>query len=245
MNKKNKGLLEYELEVKIITKGSWPYEEEPFDLSILPKGLQDIANQFQNFYTNKYKGRKIVFTANCGLVNIKANYESKKREFLVSPYQMCILCLFNYNSNLTLEEIIKKTRINNENELKIHIESLLEFKILIKKDDLYSINMNFTHRNYKMEVPIIRKSIEIIPKMEESQEILFIERKHVVEACIIRIMKARKTMEHNSLTNEVLKYCSINTFVPTSVMIKQCIESLITKDYLERGNEINCYSYVS
>jgi cullin 3 len=49
-------------------------------------------------------------------------------------------------------------------------------------------------------------------------------------------MKARKRLDHNSLTSEVMKVlCSI--FQPTPLMIKQKIEGLIEKDYMVRDPE--------
>jgi len=62
------------------------------------------------------------------------------------------------------------------------------------------------------------------------------DRKHLTEAVIVRIMKSRKTMEHNPLIVEVTKHLQ-NRFAPTPQLIKQRIEKLIEREYLERDQE--------
>lgn len=227
---------------------------------------------------------------------------------------MCILNLFNFKETISMAEILQKIRFQNMEELLLHLDSLVEFKILNKmkieravidqkekinnlerrvssrveletkmqkssrgsggtagagegsaggtvggrgamavggagagteeeNDVFFSINHDFTHKNYKMEVPLIRRVNDEARTEEKNVESLFIERKHVIEASVIRIMKARRKIEHSALVNEVGKMC--NCFLPNQGMIKQIIESLISRDYLERCEDKNWYSYVA
>ena len=71
------------------------------------------------------------------------------------------------------------------------------------------------------------------------------DRRHLVEASIVRIMKARKTLSHNDLIAEVTRQLS-NRFSPPPMFIKKRIESLIEREYLERAeNEHRLYHYVA
>lgn len=71
------------------------------------------------------------------------------------------------------------------------------------------------------------------------------DRRHLVEAAIVRIMKARKALNHNDLIAEVTKQLSIR-FSPSPVFIKKRIESLIEREYLERSEtEHRVYLYVA
>jgi len=71
------------------------------------------------------------------------------------------------------------------------------------------------------------------------------DRRHLVEAAIVRIMKARKALNHNDLIAEVTKQLSVR-FSPSPVFIKKRIESLIEREYLERSeNEHRVYKYVA
>ena len=59
------------------------------------------------------------------------------------------------------------------------------------------------------------------------------QRKTTTEAAIVRIMKARKSMDHANLVAEVTRQLSAR-FRPSPVDIKKRIEDLIERDYLER-----------
>lgn len=58
------------------------------------------------------------------------------------------------------------------------------------------------------------------------------ERKNIMDAVIVRIMKARKTEKQNQLLEDVMK--QVTMFLPQPTWIKQRIESLIERDYLKR-----------
>lgn len=71
------------------------------------------------------------------------------------------------------------------------------------------------------------------------------DRKLYLQAAIVRIVKARKVIKHNSLIEEVIQQ-SVNRFTPNITMIKKCIEALIEKGYLERTlNTTDEYSYIA
>jgi cullin 1 len=55
------------------------------------------------------------------------------------------------------------------------------------------------------------------------------DRKHAVEASIVRVMKARKTMPHQQLVMEVSQQL-MKLFKPDPKVIKNRIESLISRE---------------
>ena len=57
------------------------------------------------------------------------------------------------------------------------------------------------------------------------------DRKHAVEASIVRVMKARKTMPHQQLVMEVSQQL-MKLFKPDPKVIKNRIESLISREVL-------------
>lgn len=71
------------------------------------------------------------------------------------------------------------------------------------------------------------------------------DRKPLVEAAIVRIMKARRVLDHNSIVAEVIQQLSAR-FSPSPPVIKKRIESLIDRDFLERdANDRRVYKYVA
>ena len=52
----------------------------------------------------------------------------------------------------------------------------------------------------------------------------------------MRIMKARKRLQHNSLVTECVEQLK-NRFPPNAMIIKKRVESLIERDYLARAPE--------
>ena len=71
------------------------------------------------------------------------------------------------------------------------------------------------------------------------------DRKDLIEATIVRIMKSRKTCPHHELVSEVLKITS-EIFNPNSNLIKSRIENLIEKEYIRRSDhDRTVYDYIS
>ena len=71
------------------------------------------------------------------------------------------------------------------------------------------------------------------------------DRKPQIEVAVVRIMKARRVLDHNSIVAEVTRQLSAR-FVPNPTVIKKRIESLIEREFLERdASDRRLYRYLA
>eukprot|EP00389_Voromonas_pontica_P004250 GDKH01006327.1.p2 GENE.GDKH01006327.1~~GDKH01006327.1.p2 ORF type:complete len:123 (+),score=29.87 GDKH01006327.1:1-369(+) len=111
-------------------------------------------------------------------------------------------------------------------------------KATIGSTDSFEANVTFTCPNRKIKIPA--------PATEESnnRERVEQDRTVTIEAAIVRIMKARKTLPHSQLVSETLAQLSF--FKPNPRTVKGRIEALIEREYLERDpDQPNAYRYVA
>jgi len=86
---------------------------------------------------------------------------------------------------------------------------------------------------------------ETEPERQDTRQKVDEDRKHQIEAAVVRIMKSRKTMEHSNLISEVTKQLH-SRFMPNPMIIKKRIESLIEREYLERSKtDRKVYHYLA
>lgn len=71
------------------------------------------------------------------------------------------------------------------------------------------------------------------------------DRKHYLDAAIVRIMKAKKSMKHQPLISATVDAVKAH-FAPEVRMIKERIEQLIEQEYMRRDeDQENVYVYVA
>ena len=78
---------------------------------------------------------------------------------------------------------------------------------------------------------------------EQTTERVFQDRQHQIDAAIVRIMKARKSLGHSLLISELFHQLK---FPIKPADLKKRIESLIDREYLERDpNSAANYRYLA
>ena len=115
-------------------------------------------------------------------------------------------------------------------------------------DEKLEVNKDFKASLIKLNFipkPVLKRKDpnEKSEVQNQVEEEIKMERQLVLDAMIVRIMKARKKERHTELLTQVLK--EISLFKPQPQMIKQSIERLIEKEYLERDdNDRQVYIYI-
>jgi cullin 4 len=71
------------------------------------------------------------------------------------------------------------------------------------------------------------------------------DRKHYLDAAIVRIMKSKKELPYEQLKTALIEAVKSH-FVPEVPIIKQRIQSLVEQEYLKRDeDDMNVYVYVA
>jgi cullin 3 len=240
-----------ELNVYVLTTGSWP-TQTPAKCN-LPNEIINCCEVFKKFYLSNHNGRRLTWQTNMGTAEIKFMVGGKKYELIVNTYQMVVLLLFNDQNKLTLKEMSEATGIPGP-DLKRTLVALTnpKNKILEKESaskaideaDAFAVNSKFKSKMYRVKVIAVAQketegeAIQTRQKVDE-------DRKHQIEAAVVRIMKARKTMDHANLVSEVTKQLA-SRFMPNPLVVKKRIESLIERDYLERSKtDRKVYNYLA
>ncbi|PSN55549.1 Cullin-3 [Blattella germanica] len=197
-------------------------------------------------------------SSSTSLVSVTSQRSNGPRKHIiqVSTYQMCVLMLFNNREKLNYEEIQSETDIP-ERDLIRALQSLAMGKatqrILIKNpktkdiepNHMFYVNDSFTSKLHRVKIQTVAAKGESEPERRETRNKVDEDRKHEIEAAIVRIMKARKRMPHNVLVAEVTEQLK-SRFLPSPVIIKKRIEGLIEREYLARTPEDRkVYTYVA
>jgi len=95
-----------------------------------------------------------------------------------------------------------------------------------------------------VKIATVVSRVENMAERKETRERIDEERKSVMEACIVRIMKHRKHMSHNDLVHEVSLQLSPK-FHPEPLSIKKRVEHLIEREYMSRGEDRKSYDYIA
>merc|ERR1711862_81171 len=228
-----------------LTTGFWPTYKSP-EIT-LPPQMSKCMEVFKEWHGNKYAKRKLSWMFSLGNASVRATIGKKIYDLQVSTLQAVALDAFNEGKKLSFEELQKQLNLN-ETILKrlMHSLSCGNHKIIsktpaskkINNTDSFAANTKFSSNKRKIRIQMVSlDDTHVIKKVEEN-------RSAVIEAAIVRIMKARKTLQHQQLIAEVLPQLAF--FKPNPRDIKLRIETLIDREYLERCTDNNnTYKYLA
>jgi len=280
-----------DMDVQVLTTGYWPvYPKYPN--IILPSELLALRTKFETYYNDKYQGRRIAWQYSLGNCIVKATFPKSPapKELIVNVCQSLVLLCFRHDDGddglgLTLEEIQKRTGIEDRSELERVLQSLSmgrDGTRVLKKVDYDSLPTNTgpslkaaTGKDgngspRKAKKPRVRRNVgpqdrflfnalfssnqrriritnitmkETSEERTKTHEAVSKDRLYFIDAAVVRIMKARKTIDHRMLIGEVLAQLK---FPAASADIKKRIESLIEREYMERvEGDISKYKYLA
>merc|ERR1712232_1192732 len=231
--------------VTVLTTGFWPsYQVQ--DASLCNE-MQKAIQVFHNFYNGRTQHRRLQWIHLLGQATIAAKLNNRRHDLIVNTYQALILLLFTKDETHDLTLISNATGLDVAQTKKLLATlSIAKYKILNKTGDAKTIEDDATFApNDGFQCP--HRKIKIPPPVSEethNKERVEEDRSIAIEAAIVRIMKMRKTLNHQQLVTEVLTQLAF--FKPNPKLIKQRIEHLIEREYLERDpNQASTYRYLA
>ncbi|KAH6902807.1 ubiquitin-protein ligase [Coprinopsis sp. MPI-PUGE-AT-0042] len=217
--------------VMVLGTNFWPLNPPTHEFTI-PQEITQTYERFQRFYQNKHSGRKLTWLWNYSKNELRTNYTNQKYILMTSSYQMAVLMQYNRNDTLSLDELVAATSVSKEILTQV-LAVLVKAKVLINEEtDQYDLNPGFKSKkirvnlNLPIKAEVKAESADVLKAVDE-------DRKYVIQATIVRIMKARKTMKNQALIQEVISQIS-QRFAPKIPDIKKAIETLLEKEYIER-----------
>jgi cullin 1 len=217
--------------IMVLGTNFWPLSAPNNDF-IIPPEILSTYDRFSKYYQTKHSGRKLTWLWNYSKNELRTNYLNQKYILMTSSYQMSVLLQYNKHDTLSLEELITATAISKDILSQV-LTLLVKAKVLINEEtDQYDLNPNFKSKKIRVN---LNQPIKAEVKAESSEVLKTVDedRKYVIQATIVRIMKARKTMKNQPLIQEVISQIS-QRFAPKIPDIKKAIDTLLEKEYIER-----------
>ena len=235
--------------VNVLTAGSWPaYARAEVRL---PPELERARDRYAAFYLGKHSGRKLAWLNGLGHCVLRARFDAGEKELCTSTFQAVVLLLFNERDSATTLEIARETGME-DGECRRTLQSLAcgKTRVLTKTPrgrdvadtDAFAVNGAFTERLFRVKINSIQMR-ETEAENQETNEKVFQDRQYQIDACLVRVMKTRKSLAHQSLVSETFAQIA---FPAKPADVKKRIESLIEREYLERDrNDPQTYNYLA
>lgn len=136
--RKNNLELGISFSIYILQVGSWPLGQSPITNFALPSIFEKSVKAFEEYYYSTFNGRVLTWLYHHCTADLKLCYTPKKQYFVsMQTFHAAILLLFENADELTYDEISKATKLSDD-QLSKYLQGLLESRILILADELYS-----------------------------------------------------------------------------------------------------------
>lgn len=253
-----------EMDVKVLTTGYWPVYPQYPNL-VLPECLVKPQGDFLDYYKTKYQGRRMQWQYALGSVDVRAQFD-RQYHINMSVCPALVLLCFNEKESWTLPELQQAVGFDDPSEMGriLYNLALGKVRLLLKHDyenkdkppegppkkprstvdprDTFTIRKDFTSKQLKIRIFNLQAK-ESKEERDKTLETVSRDRLYLIDAVLVRILKARKSILHQQLIPQVMEQIKVPA-QPADIKLR--IESLIEREYMERDAEDrNRYNYLA
>ena len=235
-NEKEKNEIDIPINYFILSNYTWPIDKlvsgeiNNFDIGKTEK-------KFFDFYHKKNSGKSLFWHLPfCfGEIEMDLKDSSKSIKIIGNGVHIAILKCFTKNQiSLGLKDIIKITKIEKDVITK-HIKKLVNKNILKYENNIYVVNFFVDKDENSDKIMLIDYDEQEEEKgVEESEEKSIEERKFVIDAYIMKILKQKKVMKRSELISTVNEKMP---FDEKEEIINKRVDQLINNRYISKDDE--------
>lgn len=250
--------------VMVLATGSWPLQM-PSSNFHLPDEVTAAVNQFKAFYDRKYQGRKLNYLHHLSRAEVLLLTSKGRCTLTSTTYQMGVELMFATNPGPIRFRDIQAHTMLLDPVLKQSLWPLVKLGILAcpagpnpdnwNDSTEFSLNPKFAPKKPKLlTIPgpasaghkdggSVAAAAAAAQREEENAEVMR-DRTLKLQAAIVRVMKARKTLSYNELVQQAIDQVS-RWFAPKIPHIKKAIESLIDQEFIKRSKDLKTFEYIA
>lgn len=243
--------LDTNFSINILQSGAWPMGTTNCGFTMsLPQELEKPLQYFEKFYHSSFSGRKLTWLHHLSQGELKCCFTSRTYIVTMVSYHVVIMLFFQKATVMKAGELLSGTKLPSDAFYRF-LQTLIDSKMLqsdtqeLTEASTITLNMQYTNKRTKFKIMTAQIKEQQQQEVTATHSSVEEDRKVYLQAAIVRIMKTRKVILHNSLIQEVISH-SRGRFMPQIPMIKKCIEVLLDKQYIERSTGSHDeYKYVA
>lgn len=221
-----------DFQVLVLSSGSWPFTQSG---TFKPPGeLERGLEKFKTFYDSQHQGRRLQWLFQLCKGEVSTGYTKATYTLQASAFQIAVLLQYNDATSYNYTDLLLSTGLE-ETTLTAVLGILVKAHLLEEKDNVFSLVTNYRNKKIRININTPLKE-EQKQETDQTNKDVEEDRKIIIQACIVRIMKARKRMKHTQLMSEAVTQLSPR-FSPKVPVIKKQIDVLIEKEYLRRPED--------
>ena len=186
---------------------------------VVPEELNAAFVRFNAFYTGHFRGRKLTLLSHVSKCDIVTTFTTQRYTLQASTLQTVALMQFNRQAKCSMDELVAGTGMTRET-LGAVMQTLVRTGVIVQNADatVFEPAVKFKSKKLRVDINVPLKT-DVKADNEQTLRAVEEDRKMIIQACLVRIMKTRKRMKHQDLISEAITQLN-SRFSPKIPMLK-------------------------